>query len=47
MQLFILLVLHFTNTLQAQSDKFFLLKADRVFDGETMHTGLVGFNKKR
>jgi hypothetical protein len=26
-----------TNTIFAQSDKYFLLKADHVFDGEYMH----------
>jgi imidazolonepropionase-like amidohydrolase len=43
--LFLLLV---TSTGFSQSDKYFLLKADRVFDGDNMHTGwsvLVHNNK--
>jgi imidazolonepropionase-like amidohydrolase len=45
MFLFLLLV---TTTCFAQTDKYILLKADRVFDGENMHTGwsvLVHNNK--
>jgi imidazolonepropionase-like amidohydrolase len=42
MKLFLsILLLLFTIITQAQTDSFYLLKPDRVFDGETMHTGWV------
>src|ERR1044071_1586720 len=31
----------FINIALAQTDSFYLLKPDRVFDGETMHTGWI------
>ena len=34
-------VLFFSLFVQAQTDSLYLLKPDRVFDGETMHTGWV------
>jgi imidazolonepropionase-like amidohydrolase len=46
--LLILLILLYTSNAFAQVDKYFLLKADRVFDGETMHNNwsvLVKNNK--
>lgn len=39
MKYLLVLVAFAANTLQAQTDKYILLKADRVFDGEAMHTG--------
>lgn len=48
MRLFLALFLILTTTCFAQTDKYILLKADRVFDGENMHTGwsvLVKNNK--
>jgi imidazolonepropionase-like amidohydrolase len=48
MRLLFALCLLFTSTCFAQTDKYILLKADRVFDGETMHSGwsvLVHNNK--
>jgi imidazolonepropionase-like amidohydrolase len=38
---FSFLLLLFASVLQAQSDSFYLLKPDRVFDGETMHNDWV------
>ncbi len=48
MKSFLALFLILTTTCFAQTDKYILLKADRVFDGENMHTGwsvLVKNNK--
>jgi imidazolonepropionase-like amidohydrolase len=48
MKSFLVLFLLLTGTCSAQTDKYFLLKADHVFDGENMHSGwsvLVKNNK--
>jgi imidazolonepropionase-like amidohydrolase len=48
MKRILLLILLYTSNAFAQVDKYFLLKADRVFDGETMHNNwsvLVKNNK--
>jgi imidazolonepropionase-like amidohydrolase len=39
--LFILLLLFTFHHSRAQNDSFYLLKPDRVFDGEQMHTGWI------
>lgn len=39
--LLILLSVHFINTQAQQKDKFILLKPDRVFDGNEMHSGWI------
>jgi hypothetical protein len=48
MKSFFVLILFLTSSCFSQTDKYFLLKADRVFDGENMQTGwsvLVKNNK--
>jgi imidazolonepropionase-like amidohydrolase len=37
----IFLLVFFTNSAVAQNDSFYLLKPDRVFDGESMHTDWI------
>ena len=38
---FLLTVIFFTTSYSQQTDKYILLKPDRVFDGEQMHTGWI------